>query len=86
MSNGIIIESAPFVMHSILLSGDLTMTDILFLVEVNSITLSSSYISCFPVEVLLISIILLESLLLNTTPKYLAAFAKASSSGEDALY
>ena len=45
-------ESAPFVMMMILSSGVLTMTDIRFLAEVNSMTLSNSYFSVYSVNLL----------------------------------
>jgi len=78
--------SAPFVMQRILPSSVLTITDILFLSEVNSITFSNSYLSlifeCLSHTMMLLS----ASRSSNSMPKCLAAFVRASSSGEEALY
>ena len=78
--------SAPLVVQSILLSGVLTMTDILFLFDVNSMTSSTSYLDIVFVNLSSIKRLLFSSRSQNVLPKCLDAFVNANSSGLDALY
>lgn len=78
------IESAPLQINFIYPCEFLTITLILFLVELNSSTFKSSNVSSEPFGFLII-MLLFESLPIKVYPKYLAAFTRANSSGEEAL-
>lgn len=76
-------ESAPLLKQVITPCSSFTTTVILFLVELNSIKFNNWYLNCYPLK--LITILLSSSLSQSFTPRNLAAFTKANSSGEDAL-
>ena len=80
-----ITESAPFVIIIISSVGERTITDILFLAEENSKMLRSSYFCISFVYLFLIKMLFYISLSSKIIPKCLAAFVRASSSGDDAL-
>jgi len=70
-------------MTIILPSSSLIITDILFLVEVNSIIFSNLYLVSKSLSLEMSTIKLLSSSLpLKTYPKYFAALTRASSSGD----
>ena len=82
-SLSVMTESAPLHIRMMFPLGSFTITDILFLVEVNSQMFRRLYFkSPFGVLIVMTSS---ASNPANSYPNYLAAFTRASSSGEAAL-